>query len=386
MSPTPICGRLTQAFLAVYSPVWVDRFSPPEKQTAWLSYLQASTPLGVMLGYVAATAAVWYKQTAGSCGPFACWRFPFALQVVLVAPLCVGMWFVPTRHVDIAFAIEVADPAEEEGSLDMEGEDSEFPSIFGDQDELLTSAPPSAEKAKVKAAAEAAIGEDALFERGQVGEEKEDEEEKGGGFIPITRDPNMVTPVKQRPPSEGSGAAPERAVTFGSFTSAQGSLASDGIVFAGRLGAEDEEGRENKKMLSGAAVAFTAMGARQTLPRVSQTPSPGFGQAHQPKRKVQYMQCSLLRSLIWLLSPTLMSFFPHFSAIAAASPYWWFLQLVSLSPPLDADRYWYDCNTVSSSAFCLLLWSWKSFWLCQCRCRLSASLSAYTSAQCNHGV
>ena len=262
-----------------------------------------------MLGYVAATAAVWYKEENGSCGPFACWRFPFALQVVLVAPLCVGMWFVPTRHVDIAFAIEVAHPAEEEGFLDLEGEAGEFPSIFGEQAELIASAPPSAEKAKAKAATAAAAREGILLEGHEEGaaddknneddddqDGQDDDEEKGGVFIPISTESKMVTPIKHRPAAgaaaaaaggtgksntiaNGDGAAPERVVTFGSFQSLQGSLAADGIVFGGR---------EEKSGAAGAA-SETAGAGRPAVPRVSQTPSPGFGQAHQPRRKVGFV-------------------------------------------------------------------------------------------------
>ena len=40
----------TQAFIMVFSPVWVDEYSPPNRRTSWLSYLQASVPCGIMLG------------------------------------------------------------------------------------------------------------------------------------------------------------------------------------------------------------------------------------------------------------------------------------------------------------------------------------------------
>lgn len=242
-----------------------------------------------MLGYVAATGAVWYKDQNGECGKFACWRFPFALQVILVAPLCVGMWFVPTRHVDIALAIEVAHPAEEDNFFDLEGVAADLPSIFGEQAELIASAPPSAEKAKAKGALPAIAREGVLLEGVEQNDnsntEEEEEEGKGENFIPIPTSAasKMVTPVKQRLATEGfgvgahdngsgDGSAPERAVTFGSFTSAQGSLAAENIDFG-------------KRKVEGGDAATVAL-ARPEVPRVSQTPSPGFGQAHHPRRKV----------------------------------------------------------------------------------------------------
>ena len=48
----------TQAFLMVFSPIWVDEFSPSASRTQWLSYLQASVPCGIMFGYLIATITV----------------------------------------------------------------------------------------------------------------------------------------------------------------------------------------------------------------------------------------------------------------------------------------------------------------------------------------
>jgi len=106
-----ICARaligFTQAFLAVYVPVWIDHMAPPEKQTAWFSYLQASTPVGVMLGYLAGFGAVsfddqWAKgdSTTSQCSFMDCWRYPFIAQAVLITPLCIGMFFVVSESTD----------------------------------------------------------------------------------------------------------------------------------------------------------------------------------------------------------------------------------------------------------------------------------------------
>jgi MFS family permease len=42
----------TQAFLCVYLPLWIDEFAPVDKKTVWMSYSQASVPVGVVLGYL----------------------------------------------------------------------------------------------------------------------------------------------------------------------------------------------------------------------------------------------------------------------------------------------------------------------------------------------
>jgi len=95
--------------LAVYTPVWIDSVAPPDKQTAWFSYLQASTPVGVMLGYVAGFGAVSFdgdwadgKTPVSQCAFMDCWRYPFILQAILITPLCIGAFFVPSSAVNTA--------------------------------------------------------------------------------------------------------------------------------------------------------------------------------------------------------------------------------------------------------------------------------------------
>lgn len=86
---------VTQAFLMIYSPVWVDQFAPASKLTKWMSYLQAGVPVGVMFGYVMGAAAEWF----GGCESLSCWRVPFIIQTVLCTPLALGTFFIPMRHI-----------------------------------------------------------------------------------------------------------------------------------------------------------------------------------------------------------------------------------------------------------------------------------------------
>jgi len=41
----------SQIFGVIYCPVWVDLFAPEKWKTLWLTFLQLSVPLGVILGY-----------------------------------------------------------------------------------------------------------------------------------------------------------------------------------------------------------------------------------------------------------------------------------------------------------------------------------------------
>ncbi|CAK4629645.1 hypothetical protein LEN26_009066 [Aphanomyces euteiches] len=91
----------TQSFLCVYTPLWVDAFSPRGSVAGWMSYLQGSVPLGVMFGYLFGSVSNWVS--IDECY-IQCWRWPFLLQFVLVLPLMVGVFFIPSEHLSIRHA------------------------------------------------------------------------------------------------------------------------------------------------------------------------------------------------------------------------------------------------------------------------------------------
>ena len=41
-----------EVFLCIYFPVWVDVFAGEKRKTIWLTILQSSVPLGIVLGYI----------------------------------------------------------------------------------------------------------------------------------------------------------------------------------------------------------------------------------------------------------------------------------------------------------------------------------------------
>ena len=101
---------ITQSFLAIFTPVWVDVFATRSQQTQWFSWLQASTPVGVMFGYLLGYVAVWLKANqvsnndTGECfgNSINCWRLPFITQAVLTVPLCLRLLFISRKHLNIA--------------------------------------------------------------------------------------------------------------------------------------------------------------------------------------------------------------------------------------------------------------------------------------------
>ncbi|CAH0490903.1 unnamed protein product [Peronospora farinosa] len=94
----------TQAFPCIYTPLWVDEYAPREKVAGWMSYLQGSVPMGVMLGYFAGTVSNWIVPESSTL--MQTWRWPFLLQFVALLPINVAIFFVPTKHLVIRSDID----------------------------------------------------------------------------------------------------------------------------------------------------------------------------------------------------------------------------------------------------------------------------------------
>ncbi|TDH65391.1 hypothetical protein CCR75_003007 [Bremia lactucae] len=95
----------TQAFPCIYTPLWVDEYAPRAKVAGWMSYLQGSVPMGVMLGYFAGTVTNWVVPETFSL--IQTWRWPFLLQFLALLPLNVAIFFVPPKHLLIRRDTEV---------------------------------------------------------------------------------------------------------------------------------------------------------------------------------------------------------------------------------------------------------------------------------------
>lgn len=150
---------LTQAFHCVYSPLWVHEYAPKAKRGRWMSFLQASTPIGITLGYFAGSVTVWFASSSSSsagqllmqaalrlgvmtptpddaiganmfdtnttveevCHGIYCWRYPFLFQFLLILPLSILLFFVPEEHIRLHTArrqsILIVDSSEDERVL-----------------------------------------------------------------------------------------------------------------------------------------------------------------------------------------------------------------------------------------------------------------------------
>ena len=65
---------VTEAFIVIYAPVWVNNYSPIEYSTTWMGILHSCTALGVILGYVVASIIINFFQGTLT------WRFAIQIQ------------------------------------------------------------------------------------------------------------------------------------------------------------------------------------------------------------------------------------------------------------------------------------------------------------------
>ncbi|KEG01779.1 major facilitator superfamily domain-containing protein, putative [Plasmodium vinckei vinckei] len=97
---------LCQAIPVVYLPVWVDEFSPDEKATQWMSYIQLASIGGTVLGYfLGGILSNNYNQAntvLNNMSFVPTWRSPFLIQAFLLLPIFLIMIFIPSNMINIS--------------------------------------------------------------------------------------------------------------------------------------------------------------------------------------------------------------------------------------------------------------------------------------------
>ena len=89
----------TQAFLSVYAPLWVHEYAPKRKRAGWMSFLQASIPVGITLGYLVGSVAVWCSQKPSGCYFMLCWRWSLLFPSILMTPFALLTFWIPEKHI-----------------------------------------------------------------------------------------------------------------------------------------------------------------------------------------------------------------------------------------------------------------------------------------------
>ena len=77
---------MSQAFLTIYGPVWVNNFAPKNKCTTWMGLMHSCSLFGLIFGYIIASLIINFL------GNWINWRFSIQIQAITEIPLAVLIW------------------------------------------------------------------------------------------------------------------------------------------------------------------------------------------------------------------------------------------------------------------------------------------------------
>lgn len=84
---------VTEAFIVIYGPVWVNNYSPPEHSTKWMGILHTFSALGVILGYIVAGVIINFFELS--------WRYAIQVQGFAEIPICLYFWFENEDYINL---------------------------------------------------------------------------------------------------------------------------------------------------------------------------------------------------------------------------------------------------------------------------------------------
>lgn len=85
----------TMAFLVIYGPVWVNNYSPSNKNSTWMGLLHGCTIFGLVFGYIVAGAINSFF------GKMLTWRFAIELQGILIIPFAILLCLEDSNDIDL---------------------------------------------------------------------------------------------------------------------------------------------------------------------------------------------------------------------------------------------------------------------------------------------
>lgn len=94
---------VSEAFIVIYGPVWVNNYSPPEHSTKWMGILHSCSALGVMVGYLVAGITINFLNNIFS------WRFAIQLQGLAQIPIAFYFYFENEKYINVEGDSEVTE-------------------------------------------------------------------------------------------------------------------------------------------------------------------------------------------------------------------------------------------------------------------------------------
>ena len=86
---------ITEAFVVVYGPIWVNNYSPKNKSTTWMGILHSCTVFGMITGYIIAGIIINCFEN------FLNWRFAIQIQGIANIPLAMMFYVEDENFIDL---------------------------------------------------------------------------------------------------------------------------------------------------------------------------------------------------------------------------------------------------------------------------------------------
>lgn len=86
---------VSEAFVVIYGPVWVNNYAPDKHSTKWMGILHSMSVLGVMLGYLVASVSINFFKTLVS------WRFAIQMQGVAQIPIAIYFFYEREEFINV---------------------------------------------------------------------------------------------------------------------------------------------------------------------------------------------------------------------------------------------------------------------------------------------
>ncbi len=91
---------VTEAFVVIYGPVWVNNYSPKSMTTTWLGLLNSCSIFGMILGYLIAGIIINFLKGIIS------WRFTLEIQGIALIPISIFFFTEHKEYIDLDLEIE----------------------------------------------------------------------------------------------------------------------------------------------------------------------------------------------------------------------------------------------------------------------------------------
>jgi MFS family permease len=86
---------VTEAFVTIYGPVWVNNYSPVEYSTTWMGILHSCSVIGVFLGYLVASVVINLFKG------FLTWRFAIQIQGFVEIFFALFFWLEKDEYINV---------------------------------------------------------------------------------------------------------------------------------------------------------------------------------------------------------------------------------------------------------------------------------------------